>query len=130
MERSDWDDDLSILSAENVNFMVETAGLGSRFAAVLIDLTLQIFVVLLIFFVISYYVMSYPSPEEWLKWFFSIAGAMVGVLVFLILYGYYFFFEWLMRGQTPGKYWVGLRVLQTNGSPVTAWPALVRNLLR
>jgi len=36
-----WDEDLAILSAENVNFSVETAGLGSRFAAATIDLTLQ-----------------------------------------------------------------------------------------
>lgn len=128
--RSDWDDDLSILSAENVNFAVETAGIGSRFAAVLIDATIQLIIILFTFFILSYFVLRNPSPDDWMKWTASIAGAMLGIFVFLVLYGYYFFFEWLMRGQTPGKYWLGLRVMQVNGVPVGMWPALVRNLLR
>jgi len=60
----------------------------------------------------------------------SIATALLFLVLFLIGYGYYFFCEWLMRGQTPGKYLLGLRVVQTSGLPVTLWPALVRNLLR
>jgi hypothetical protein len=36
-----WEDDISILSSENVGVVVETAGLGSRFGAAVVDYLLQ-----------------------------------------------------------------------------------------
>lgn len=125
-----WDEDLAILTAENVNFAVETAGLGSRFAAALIDLTIQFFAiwaVVMVFFMLAVRFGFNAGFEQVVS---SIAIAILILVLFLIGYGYYFFFEWLMRGQTPGKYFLGLRVVQTSGLPVTLWPALVRNLLR
>jgi hypothetical protein len=44
--------------------------------------------------------------------------------------GYYFLFEWRWDGQTPGKKALGLRVLHLDGSPLSLYGALVRNLLR
>ena len=129
--RSDWDDELSILSAENVNFALETAGLGSRFAAAMIDMTLQALTLILLLIVALYFVSYFVIDiSNWSRWTLSI-GAAIGLLIlFLILYGYYFFFEWLWDGQTPGKRWLGLRVLQTSGMPITAWSAMARNLFR
>jgi uncharacterized RDD family membrane protein YckC len=127
---ADWDEDLSILSAENVHFGVETAGLGSRLAAIAIDVTLQLVALTLFVLALNYLSGAVPDWSVFSKGVRS-GFAGLGILTaFLILYGYYFFFEWLWDGQTPGKRWTGLRVLQTDGSPVTFWPALVRNLLR
>lgn len=128
--RADWDDDLSILSSENVSFAVETAGLGTRFAAVLIDMTLQLLVMALIAFAAMSLVMRIPTSSDWNRILASFGSALVAIVVFLVTYAYFFFFEWLMDGQTPGKRWLHLRVLQTTAMPITMWAALVRNLLR
>jgi uncharacterized RDD family membrane protein YckC len=128
--RDDWDDELDILSAENVNFALETAGLGSRFGAAVIDLTLQAIAITLLLVVVTVNGNYLALWEDLGKWMRAIVGALVILVVFTITYGYYFFFEWLWDGQTPGKRWLGLRVLQTSGMPLTAWSALTRNLLR
>ncbi|MDQ3815532.1 MAG: RDD family protein [Armatimonadota bacterium] len=128
--RAYWDEDLSILSAENVNFAMETAGLGSRFAAIVIDMTLQLFIFFAISLVAVYGFDFLPTEGDVARWALSIGGAIFILITFLLWYGYFFFFEWLWDGQTPGKRWLGLRVVQVNSLPVTIWPAFVRNLLR
>ena len=127
---TDWDEDLSILSAENVYFGVETAGLGSRLAAMVVDVTLQLAVLLLFAIALNYTIGVVPDETVFSKGVRSGFEGLKILIAFLIFYGYFFFFEWLWDGQTPGKRATGLRVLQTDGSPVTLWPALVRNLLR
>lgn len=127
---ADWDDDLSILSSENVSFAVETAGLGTRFAAVLIDMTLQFLILILLVLMAQIFSLSLPTTGQWMSWATSIGGALLWLVIFLLGYGYFFFFEWLMDGQTPGKRWCHLRVLQTTAMPATVWPLFVRNLLR
>jgi hypothetical protein len=52
------------------------------------------------------------------------------IVVFLLISGYFAFFEWLWSGQTPGKRWMKLRVIREDGRPITFFEAAVRNLLR
>ncbi len=127
--KAHWDDDIAILSAENIEFQVETAGLGSRFAAVMIDMSIQIFS----FFVLTllaYYIMGGVDFAEWTEYIFGVAKALFSIVVFFLFYAYFFIFEWLWAGQTPGKRWLGLRVIHATGMPATWWPVFVRNLLR
>jgi uncharacterized RDD family membrane protein YckC len=127
--KAHWDDDIAILSAENIEFQVETAGLGSRFAAVMIDMTIQ----LLAFTALTlagYYIMGGVDLAEWSEYVFGVAKALFSIIVFFIFYAYFFIFEWLWAGQTPGKRWLGLRVIHATGMPATWWPVFVRNLLR
>src|SRR4028119_2221389 len=131
MSRTDWNDELDILSSENVSFAVETAGLGSRFGAALIDMTIQGFVIMLLLLFANWmsgYVL--PLIKEWSAWGRALGGAFLILIGVTITHGYYFLFEWLWDGQTPGKRWLGLRVVQTSGMPITAWESLTRNLLR
>jgi len=130
MQRAYWDDEVSILSSENVFFQIETAGLAARFAAVLLDMTLQLLVLALLTIAGSLFTSYFAPIENWTKWMIYSGGAISILLAFLILYAYYFFFEWLWDGQTPGKRALRLRVMQTNGMPITYWHALVRNVLR
>jgi uncharacterized RDD family membrane protein YckC len=126
-----WNDELDILSAENVHFSVEAAGLGSRFSAALIDLTLQGLIAALLMWVgglLFNYVV--PLIAELGPWALAVGQALLTLLLFVLAVGYYCVFEWLWDGQTPGKRWLGLRVMQTSGMPITAWDALVRNILR
>src|SRR5918996_875599 len=69
------------------------------------------------------------TPERVLsapKW----VVALLIILVFLLMSGYFAFFEWLWHGQTPGKRALKLRVIREDGRPITFFEAMVRNLLR
>ena len=128
--RSYWDEDLAILSSENVSFSLETAGLGSRLAALSIDTAIQGLVAaagLIAFSGLDYYLnLSNYIPPFWQ----SVGQALLIILGFLLFFGYYFFFEWRWDGQTPGKRFFGLRVTMADGLPLTLWPALIRNIVR
>lgn len=124
-----WDDDVTILSAENIEFQVETAGLGSRFAAVTIDMVIQL-TAFTVMSLVAYYVMGGISPADWTQYVLGFAKATFGIAAFFLFYAYFFIFEWLWAGQTPGKRWLGLRVIHATGMPATWWPVFVRNLLR
>ncbi|RYX84525.1 RDD family protein [bacterium] len=128
--RSYWEEDLAILSAENVAVSVETSGLGSRMAALCIDTTLQLLVLLLLYlgwWGASYYIPALNSMPAWVQ---STAQALYVIFLFFLFFGYYFLFEWLWDGQTPGKRYLGMRVTMANGLPLSMWPALVRNTVR
>ncbi|MFH5806205.1 RDD family protein [Alienimonas sp. DA493] len=58
------------------------------------------------------------------------AGGAFLLLLFFSEWGYFTLFEAFQGGRTPGKRAFGLRVVRTDGGPLTFWPALVRNLLR
>ncbi|MBW7857799.1 MAG: RDD family protein [Leptonema sp. (in: Bacteria)] len=52
------------------------------------------------------------------------------VALFFLYNGYFFFCEWLLSGQTPGKILCGIRVQKLDGSNADVWALLIRNLLR
>lgn len=125
------DDVLSIDTPENVAFGYDVAGIGSRFLAALVDTILitilQIIVVLTLLFLFNIIVGPFSDLEEY------VAGwviGLIGLISFVFLWGYYIFFELLWNGQSPGKRWVGLRVIRTDGTPITLSESIIRNLVR
>jgi uncharacterized RDD family membrane protein YckC len=50
--------------------------------------------------------------------------------VFLVRHGYFIWFEMRWQGRTPGKRFVGLRVIDARGRPLGADAIFVRNLTR
>jgi uncharacterized RDD family membrane protein YckC len=127
--RDPWAQDVEVVSSENVAFGVESAGLGSRFAAAGIDVLLQALILSLSSYVVAQS-LEYIQVDKWSPALRNIAQALMGLAAFGILWGYYFAFEWRWDGQTPGKRALGLRVLHIDGSPLTLWGSLVRNLVR
>ena len=123
------EDILVIETPERVPLHFALASIGNRFIACAIDHTIQILAIGLIG-LSAFILMSFPSIEQAVssapKW---VLAVMILVL-FLILAGYFAFFEWAWSGQTPGKRWLKLRVLREDGRPITFWEAAVRNLLR
>ena len=125
------DDYLTVATPENVAFGYEVAGIGSRFLAALVDtfilLVVQLIVglgsVLLVYFVLRDLVGDDNALGPWLVGLFGLIG-------FALLWGYYIFFEMTWNGQSPGKRWAGLRVIRTDGTPLTLTESLVRNLVR
>ena len=123
------EDILVIETPERVPLHFALASIGNRFLACAIDHTIQALAIGLIG-LSALILTSFPNIEHIIasapKW---VLAVMILVL-FLILAGYFAFFEWAWSGQTPGKRWLKLRVLREDGRPITFWEAAVRNLLR
>jgi len=120
---------LIIETPERVPLHFALASIGNRFLACAIDHTIQAFTLTLIFIaglVIANYSSLFSRLESAPKWVYAI----LILLIFLILSGYFAFFEWLWSGQTPGKRWMRLRVIREDGRPITFWEASIRNLIR
>jgi uncharacterized RDD family membrane protein YckC len=109
-----------VLTAEKVPFSYRVAGLGSRWLAWMIDL-FPIAALALMGLVLAS-VLSLGRP--------GLGFALMAIWTFAILWGYFLFFEWLWRGQTPGKAMLGIRVIQWQGTALTFFQAALRNLLR
>src|SRR5215204_866682 len=120
---------LVIETPERVPLHFALASIGNRFLAVAIDHAIQVFTIGIIFLA-SAILASFTFIEELMssapKWFYALAT----ILLFLVIAGYFAFFEWIWSGQTPGKRWMKLRVIREDGRPITFWEASVRNLLR
>ena len=128
------DRDIDIRTPESVAFRYELAGLGSRFLAVFVDLLIQIAVLLLIFWGITY-LASHASPavvrqEHQDSWAQSIGIAIVVATIFTVFYGYFILFEIFWNGQTPGKKLLGIRVVRDGGYPIDFGAAFLRNIIR
>ena len=128
--RNHWDEDLAILSAENVSFSVEAAGLGSRLAALFLDTALQLIVGLLAQWAATGFFSQVIAWNSLAPFSQSVLEGVAILGWFCLFFVYFFVFEWLWDGQTPGKRILGLRVTLSNGLPLSFWPALVRNLVR
>lgn len=113
--------DARIVTPEAVALEVDVAGLGSRMIAAILDLSIQGAVL----FVVSWITTQVARNGN------SITPAIVlVVVVFVVLWGYYPLLEGLWNGQTIGKRAQAIRVVRTDGQPVTIGPVLVRNLIR
>ncbi|MBN2719212.1 MAG: RDD family protein [Deltaproteobacteria bacterium] len=104
---------------EQIDFAFETAGIGSRALAYLIDLLIRAAVML----VAVILVVSITGGQP-----FGIG--VIAVISFVLEWGYFTLIEWLNDGVTPGKKALGLRVVRTNGVSVDLYRSAMRNLLR
>jgi len=116
---------LRIDTPENVSFAYPVAGLGTRFMAAIVDTLLILLLQFLAYALLSRTLLhdSQSLLSSWLVAIYSLIG-------FVFLWGYYIFFELLWNGQSPGKRWVGLRVIRTDGMPISVAESLIRNLVR
>lgn len=120
---------LFIDTPENVTFGYDVAGIGSRFLAALADTALIILSQVIVFgsvLVLADQIWEESIFDQLSVWMLALAG----ILSFLLFWGYYIFFEIMWNGQSPGKRWVGLRVIRLDGTPVTASESVIRNLVR
>jgi len=120
--RSGDAEELVVATPERVSFRLETAGLGSRFAAQLIDsLALTAIMIALVFASVGLgLVLGNPGPAV-------LAFFLVGFLGFC---AYWIVPEALWAGKSLGKLALRLRVVDVRGGPITAGQAIVRNLFR
>jgi uncharacterized RDD family membrane protein YckC len=128
MERS-----VDVATGESVAFSYELAGLGSRFLAILVDLSIQIGVLILALVLIAWAGMSLPEPKHAAaasKVADAIVTAIAVIAVFVLFFGYFIVFEWRFNGRTPGKRLLGIRVVRDGGFPMDFTASVVRNVVR
>jgi uncharacterized RDD family membrane protein YckC len=112
-----------VVTPEAVPISIDHAGLGSRMIASFLDALVQTGFLLLLLLVAAGVGggLGVRGPA---------AAVLLGVAIFLIVWGYFPLFEGLWAGQTPGKRAQRLRVVRVDGRPVGFANVLVRNLLR
>jgi uncharacterized RDD family membrane protein YckC len=122
---------LEVETPEQVAVGFDLAGPGSRYAAFLVDGILLI-ALLLAVIVVGWLV--FGGAVRRAGSLGDLVGPVVAALLFLLLfvmpYGYFVYFEGMRGGQTPGKKYFNLRVVQDGGYPITLHGAVIRNLVR
>lgn len=138
---------LIIETPERVELHFPLASLGNRFLACAVDHAIQVAAVALVL-VLGYHLdagiraiglslwdsgaADSRISSIWQTWNeISVWVTAIGILIiFLIFFGYFIIFEAIWSGQTPGKRWMRLRVIQQDGRPITVFSAMARNLIR
>jgi Uncharacterized membrane protein len=121
---------VDIETPELVVLSYTIAGLGSRVAAALIDLAIN--VVMFLAVIAGLVLLSRGAAPGSARPTPSAAWALAVMLImqFVVLWGYYLLFEGLSDGQTPGKRMLGLRTVRDGGYSVGFSASAVRNLMR
>jgi uncharacterized RDD family membrane protein YckC len=128
------DEILTVETPEHIELQFALATIGNRFLACAIDHAIQA-LALILTSIIAYNLSEgvrnlgrtlAGDTREGSLWVMAIAL----LISFLIVFGYFVIFETIWSGQTPGKRWMKLRVIQEDGRPITFFSALARNLIR
>ena len=109
---------------EHVEVRLELAGVGSRMAAAILD-SILLYLSLLLLALVGGNVFGAGLGAAG-SWFL----AVIILLFYGLVWGYFAAFEAWNGGRTPGKQALGIRVVMDTGRPVTVGAAVVRNLVR
>lgn len=115
------DNERGIVTPEAVLLEFETAGVGSRTVAILIDLLAQFAAIIGLVLILG------AAAAGGLPEIVGTVSIIVGL--FLVIFGYPIAFETLWGGRTLGKAAMGLRVVTREGGPVRFRHAAIRGAL-
>ncbi len=123
-----------IETPESVELDFTLAGIGNRVYAFVIDSIVLGFILTILLIIAALFLFNIPVLSS----LFGIEEDQVGLwilaiqffIIFVTYVGYFVFFETLWQGETPGKRFVKIRVIQDNGRPITLQQATLRALLR
>ena len=121
-------DVVAVETPESVAFAYELAGAGSRGAALLID-TILITIIIAAEVGVGILVsiaLAAANLDNAPIWLFGVVIAAA----FVSYWGYYVFGEVFRNGRTPGKRYLGIRVVRDDGSRVNAVDSVIRNVMR
>lgn len=131
-----WLRRVTLRTPESIELDFALAGIGSRVLAWIIDQVI-LYTALVLFSLAAGYVYFYalypwlievlPASAQ------SIEAWSLGIyllVIFALYNGYYIFFETYWQGQTPGKRYAEIRVVQDNGRPISLREATLRSLLQ
>lgn len=121
-------DMIRIQTPESVDLAFEPVGLGSRFQAAFLDGLIQAVAVIVIgLLMLATGILTSMAGLDLVG---NIGEAILLLLLGLLFGLYKMLFEAIWNGQTPGKRLSGIRVVRSNGLPVTFLQVVIRNLMR
>lgn len=120
---------VQVETPEHVVLSYSVAGVGSRALAALIDYALWLVTWVIIYNVLAPLFARNAKGEAESALGMWVLGLVI-LLTFASLFGYYVLFEGLRDGQTPGKRFMNLRVVQDGGYSVSFAASAVRNIVR
>src|ERR1019366_6403845 len=109
---------INIVTAQNVTLKIELANIGDRFLAAIIDVLIKVGLITL--FTIGTLIIGRSTGSNF----------GLGLLVIIVMVFYSLVFEGLMKGQTPGKRAMKIRVSQLDGRQLSFGSILLRWLFR
>jgi uncharacterized RDD family membrane protein YckC len=123
-----WADNVRIETPEQIDVDLEIAGPGSRFFAQATDWFIKWLVVFLAFllFMIAMAGAGEMGTSAMSNYLLLGLAVLAG---FVFFFGYDIYYEGHRNGQTPGKYWAGIRVVRDGGGPIDVQAACIRNLV-
>jgi len=128
---------VTVETSDHIELQFQLAGIGKRFLAYLIDRLIQFGLIFALFLVISLVLFAgaklvavadiiYQMRQVLGQWIIAVAILVYGVLSL----GYFILFEYVWSGSTPGKRSQHIRVIRTDGAPISLLESAVRNILR
>ena len=127
-----------LITPEGIALPVTLASRGTRFGALLIDLTIIVVAMIVSAFGLYYTAskimqmngQSLEKSDPTMPGAVQFALIVYIALLFLLRHAYFLYFELGPRGATPGKRMTGVRVAARDGGRLTTEMVLARNLLR
>lgn len=115
-----------IETPEKIYFTHQLAEIGTRAAAYLIDILIQIGIIIImgILGLLSFFNSRIIDNQGYL------AMAIFYLLIFIFQWFYFAFFEIIFNGSTPGKKACKIKVIKYNGERLDIASIVLRNLLR
>jgi uncharacterized RDD family membrane protein YckC len=111
---------LEVETPDHVVLRYTLAGVGNRGFAAVVDFVIALLIT--VGLEIGYEQIGAPGAAA--------VGGLIQLLLFVLGWSYFIVLEWLWNGQTIGKRWSGLRVINEDGSPAGFVAVFVRNLVR
>ena len=111
-----------VTTPEGIPLSLTIASAGDRANAFILDVLVMVGITLAV-----------TLPADWAGAGRGEAGwglAFKSLVLFLVRNFYFVWFELRWQGATPGKRWVGIRVVDAEGGPLTAEAVVARNLTR
>lgn len=112
------------------------AGFATRLTAFVVDMGIILGIILILntaeiailgFFNISVdKIQNLEAAQNSYQTLFSIFIILLSVTINFGLFYAYFIFFWMLVGQTPGKMMLGVRIVSTNGRPITFFQSIRR----
>lgn len=110
-----------IVTPEAVVLDFETAGVGSRSVAKLLDVLVQVTAIFAVVLIVTVGFAAAGSEEA--------ATVITLVASFLVLIGYPVLIEWLWNGKSLGKAAMGVRAVTREGAPIRFRHAALRGII-
>ncbi len=111
-----------LITPEGLEIQIELAPVAGRIAAFALDFVLMLLGTALAVLALMGLAAATGSSPAW--------QGLAMLVSFFIWNGYFLFFELRWRGSTPGKRWMGLKVVSRDGGPLSTGAVFARNLMR